>query len=462
MTDDMIRVDMRAGEEITSDILKDAYEQFKGRVGRYNRYRNYYVGDQDILGDGNDGAKIVVNMVRYGIDNLVSYMAGNAPKYTFMPEDDAQMKEIVDLFLKQNLPDKEAEIVRGVKIFGRTHELVYHADGEGKPPRSVIIDPDVSFVAYDMSIDPDSVFGAIIRHKKDEKNDDTTIMDVYSNTEYSQWTSKDGSKWARGESAKTRFTRVPLIEYLNNDDALSDVSNVEGLQDALNSVVSDRQDDKDAFASAVLALYGMPMGFSADEIKKNRDTLMKRLRVIQFENKNEGAEYLIKQMDEAGAQTYTDYLTGTIHKLMRVPDFSDEAFAGNASGVALQYKLYGTQNMAKITERTIRRGFRRRCKLYASALYNTLADPGAEDQVDVSQMDIVFNYSTVVDPLAEAQAAQAYLAAGVSEETVLNNLSVVEDVKLEMERLANQREAQASRENRAYNEFTPEEEEEEE
>ena len=43
-----------------------------------------------------------------------------------------------------------------------------------------------------------------------------------------------------------------------------------------------------------------------------------------------------------------------IHKISGVPDMSDESFAGNASGVAMKYKLLNLEQITK-TERTLRK-----------------------------------------------------------------------------------------------------------
>jgi len=441
----IIQADMKVGEHPTSDILKDTYGQFAARLADFRKYREYYEGDHD-FGD-RKGAKVTVNLVRYGIDNLVSYMAGNAPNYIYKDGDKAA-EEIIERYDKQNLKERESEIVRDLKIYGRAYELVYHSDEEGNPPRSAVVSPEQAFVVYDMTIDPDSVFGAIVRTVKGKDDKQKMIMDVYGPNWYEEWVSEDGGDWTRTRTPNdsTRFTRVPLIEYLNSEDAMSEVDNVMSLQDALNAVMSDRQDDKDAFAGAMLALYGFSIGLQTNEIKENRKVL-KDQKVLQFEDRTkEGAEYLIKQMDETGAQTYSTYLSQTIHKLMRVPDFSDESFAGNASGVAMAYKLYGTHNAAKVTELYFGRGFRRRCKLYDSALHNALQNENTPTVADVTQMSIVFTYSTVVDPQAEAQAAEAYLRAGVSQETVLNNLSIVDNVEEEMKRLAKQKAEDLARE----------------
>jgi len=445
----MIQVDMIVGDHPTPELIKDAWQQFAERLPRYKKYRDYYEGKHEFTVE-RKGARVVVNLIRYGIDNLVSYMAGNAPKYVY-DEGDTAAEKIVERYDQQNLKEKESEIVRALKIYGRAFEIVYHEDTQGAPPRSAAVSPETAFVVYNLSIDPDSVFGVICRTITTADLKTEIILDVYGTNWYEEWRSKDGSSWIRTVSdTATRFTRVPLIEYLNSEDAMSEIENVITLQEALNSVMSDRQDDKDSFAGAMLALYGQTLGLTNEEIKDNRATL-KDMKVLHFENRNlEGAEYVIKQMDESGAQTYTETITAAIHKLMRVPDFSDERFSGNASGVAMAYKLYGTHNAAKVTELFFGRGFRRRCKLYDDALNNAIQQTSRDTTADVSKMSIVFTYSTVVDPLAEAQAAQAYLAAGVSQQTVLNNISIVDDVELEMERLDKQKAEEAAREKNMY------------
>ena len=450
MRNKIIRVEMAVGEHPTPEIIADAWTQFEQRIPVYEKYREYYEGEHTIE-TKKDGARVTVNLIRYGIDNLVSYMAGNAPKYV-CAEDDTDADAIIEKYDDQNLKEREAEIVRSLKIYGRAFELVYHEDKPDRPPRSAFVSPERAFVVYNMEINPDSVFGVIYRTIKTADNKTVTILDLYGPGFYEEWRAEDRTgAWSLtpakpDEGSTTLFTRVPLIEYLNSEDAMSEVQNVISLQDALNSVVSDRQDDKDAFAGAMLLLYGTTLGFTPQEIKENKDNL-KTDRVLHFESKGpEGAEYLIKQMDEVGAQAYTDNLTAMIHKLMRVPDFSDVSFSGNASGVAMAYKLYGTHNAAKVTEHYFGRGFRRRCKLYDDALFNAKHAVERDTSADVSKMSIIFNYSTVVDPLAEATAAQAYLGAGVSQETVLNNLSIVDDVELEMQRLDEQKAADLARE----------------
>ena len=62
------------------------------------------------------------------------------------------------------------------------------------------------------------------------------------------------------------------------------------------------------------------------------------------------AQYLTKQYDSAGWETYTNFLINEIHKYTNTPNVNDPNFASNASGVAMSYKLWGSDQERKIQE----------------------------------------------------------------------------------------------------------------
>jgi len=441
---EIIKVDLEVGQKPDAEMIEECFKEFSSRLSDYKTYQDYYSNKHTFT--DKEGAKITVNLVRYCIQTIVSYMAGNPPNYV-SGDGDANALKIIERFDDQNMRKKEAKNISNMRIFGRSFELVYHNNDKELTPKSVFLKPCKAFVAYNQAVDPDSVFGAVVRTVKEDKKE-VHIMDVYGPGWYQEWKTTDNNKWtlSTGSERTTRFTRVPLIEYVSSEDAMSDVEIVMSLQDALNSVMSDRQDDKDAFAGAVLALYGTALGFTREEIELNKKAL-KDTKVLHFENKTaEGAEFLIKQMDEAGASLFIKDLTEFIHMLLRSPNLMDEQFSGNASGVAMAYKLYGTQNVAKESETSIEIGFRRRCKLYDDALNNQMQAESRDPSADVSKMNISFNYNVTIDPASEASAALGYLNAGVSQQTVLGTLSIVDDVDKEMERLKEQKAADLARE----------------
>ena len=53
-----------------------------------------------------------------------------------------------------------------------------------------------------------------------------------------------------------------------------------------------------------------------------------------------------------------------IHKFANVPCMSDESFGGNASGVAMRYKLLGLEQITNIIERYFREGLKERLRFF--------------------------------------------------------------------------------------------------
>jgi len=449
-----IRVSANAGDEVTSPILFQGFDEFMRRRPVFQRLYDYYIGRHPILRKPR-GATIVDNMCRYGVDNIVAYIAGNEPSYV-SEDGDVMAKKIIDMYEDQVMADQESALNLDVQRYGRAIQLVYHS--EKADAECVVIDPRNGFVAFDESTDPDSVYGAVVRSKREIGPDGKTektihYMDVYSPGRYSLWRSSDppsATSWERipAEDRVTRFTRVNLIEYQANADYIGAIQGVTSIQDALNSVLSDVQNDKDAFADTMLFVAGSAFGQTRTEAEQS-EQVVKGTHLIQGES-GDTAEWLIKQMDET-PQIYSDRLTAKMHKNMRVPDFSDVAFAGNASGVALQYKLFGTEMFANNAARWFNKGFKRRCKLYDDALNNKEGNMDYEVQAKVGKMAVDFNYSTVVDPLTEALAMQGYLNTGVvSKETVMGICTIISDIEVEQERLDEEQAVADAREKARY------------
>ena len=125
-----------------------------------------------------------------------------------------------------------------------------------------------------------------------------------------------------------------------------------------------------------------------------RSGVVKDNRVLQFDNDGSTASYLEKSMDETGVQVLQDQIKNDIHKFSMVPDLSDEQFANNASGIAMEYKMFGTNQMVANKAIQFQKGFTRRCKLYDSAL-NLMGD--GEASADIASMHIIFRINTPQD-----------------------------------------------------------------
>jgi len=175
-------------------------------------------------------------------------------------------------------------------------------------------------------------------------------------------------------------------------------------------------------ANAFLALYGMQGTTQADIDAANRT------RVLSL---SEGgrAEFVVKNLNhEALAQLETN-LRRSILQLSMTPDLSDESFAGSASGVALQYKLWGIEQVRAAKERAFVSGLRRLLEVLSGGL-ELLGCPAA-----LQDAQVTFCKNLPEDRASMTQQLLS-LSDVLSRKTILEHLPWVADAEEELRRKA--------------------------
>jgi SPP1 family phage portal protein len=111
------------------------------------------------------------------------------------------------------------------------------------------------------------------------------------------------------------------------------------------------------------------------------------------------------------------------------PDFFDESFAGNISGVALDYKIRPFENKCITMERQFEKGLREQWKLIAPvwALTKNIF-------IDAYQIKFVFTRNYPQNILEESQI-QMNLKGVVSDQTRLSIFSTIKDPDEELKQI---------------------------
>lgn len=100
---------------------------------------------------------------------------------------------------------------------------------------------------------------------------------------------------------------------------------------------------------------------------------------------------------------------------------SDEAFGGNVSGVAMEFKLLGMENITKIKTRYYKKGLRKRLQIFANFM-NTKSLA----KIDVSGITPVFTRAMPKN-LVEISQVVANLWGKVGKKTLLAQIPFVDD-----------------------------------
>lgn len=232
----------------------------------------------------------------------------------------------------------------------------------------------------------------------------------------------DGTGVTLGTAEENLLHTIPLLPFYNNCQGVGDFEMVTGLVDAYNVLLSGALDDMQSVANAFLALYGMQGTTQKDIDNANRT------RILSL---SEGgrAEFVVKNLNHEALGQLETNLRRSILQLSMTPDLCDEHFAGNASGIALQYKLWGIEQVRSAKERTFTDGVK---KLLAALS----AGAGLLGQtVDLTAGELTF-YKNLPQDNATLAETLLSLSPLLSRQTILENLPWVADVTEELRRKA--------------------------
>jgi SPP1 family phage portal protein len=416
-------------------LINDCIAEFDLDAERLDSLRDYYVGESPISirerTTGLPNNKLMHNFAAYIATMTSGYLIGDPVQYT---SEEKGLEAILDAYAGADVGSIDAEIALSQAIFGRGVELVYA--NSNAEPRTASLDPQNAFVVYSDDAECKPLFG-VYKLIGTDSNGNSVVKKVYVYTdseviEYSA-VSIDGTVADEVKRENHNFPHVPLVEYWNNSSQIGDFENVTTLIDAYDVLQSDRLNDKEQFADALLVLTGV-VGFdtTADDTR-SAAVRLKEEGTLSLPDVGAKAEYLTKSLNEADTDVLRAAIKSDIHKFSMVPDLSDENFAGNSSGVAMKYKLLGLEQLTKIKERWFREGLRWRLRLFAGFL-----SIKGKPKIDADKVGMVFRRSLPVND-AEIATMVRDLKDIVPDNLLLAQVPFVEDVQQAMDDLKAQR-----------------------
>lgn len=386
---------------IPIELLSKCLEDHKGLVDRYEVLNNYYDGKHEILNRVFDNEnipnnKIVCNHAQYISDMATGYVFGIPILYT-----GEGSEEINNIFTEIDEDSHNNELALDISILGVGYELLYMNDEEVPYPELAIISPLNSFLVVDNTVKEKPMFGVSYNAKLDIDNQIKGYdVNVYTDKEVIHYFFMDLNSKSHTEEDRNPhyFKGIPLIEYKNNKKLMGDFEGVRTLIDAYNKLQSDRVNDKEQLVDAFLLIVGQSLGDTKDEVSETVKYLMEN-KIIELDEKGD-ARWLVKQLNEEQTEILKKSLKDDIHEFSKVPCLTDENFVGNASGIAMKYKLLGFEQLGKTKERYFKKGLRQRLKLMSN-IENIRAK-----HIYSSKIDIIMKRSLPVDEELLARISQ--------------------------------------------------------
>ena len=411
---------LSANTELTVSVLQDFLDKHKLEVAkRYQKLHNAYVSDHEIIHEKKKATykpdnRIVVNFPKYIVDTMNGFFIGNPIKIIADDKAVSDYVEYLDQFNDQD--DNNAELSKICSIYGKGYEM-YFAD-ENAELNITYFNPMEAFMIFDDSVLEKPLY--FIRRYTD--NDNNEFGCLYTKTYSRNFKLSGGFAWL-DEGETHGFDDVPATEYVENAEKQSIFEPVMSMVNAYNKAISEKANDVDYFADAYLKILGTKL--EGDDIQHIRDN-----RVINFEGDDAGklvVEFMNKPESDTTQENHLDRIERLIFQISMVANISDEKF-GDASGVALKYKLQAMSNLEKTKERKFASGMNRRYKiLFNHPLSRVPADAWV-------QLDYKFTPNFPANLLEEAQVA-AQMEGITSHKTQLKALSIVKNVNEELEQI---------------------------
>ena len=270
-----------------------------------------------------------------------------------------------------------------------------------------------------------------VHFTKDEDEERATVY--YPNT-MDEFSRKDsGTGWTLDDTKEYPFSTVPVSIYRTDRFSRSIFEAEKAFIDGIDEIISKSMNEVDRF-NAAIALFGNVLGeqFAAD---------FKNGNISMIEGLSEDVEsaftpqYLEKNL--TGVKDFyndlMDRMEAWFRKSVGIADFSDDAFAGQQSGIAILFKLIPMEFRAAQIETYFNQGLNKRLEYYAD-VYN------ASNNSDVN----VNEYTTIIKSKRNIPVDDKSIIEGIeklqgilSKETILEMLpeSIVSDAKKELQRL---------------------------
>lgn len=413
-------------------MLDDYYQGLNYNVMRSNnRRREKHLADNRVAHD----------FASYIADFINGYCFGHAIQV--QSEKEMTQNAINSLHDLNDIDSHNRSIGLDLSIFGRAYEyIIRNQDDEVRIYKS---NAKNTFVIYDTTVQQNSI--AAVRYWKVNEDEDTDLYHIDFITDQATYffvgsKSTDLKISERKPPELHSFGKVTITEFSNNEKRRGDFEKVIPLIDLYDNAQSDTANYMSDLNDAMLLIKGNINLGDENVVRLQKEANVFHLQPPEYtddnDKVNEGnvdAEYIYKQYDVNGVESYKDRISRNIHMFTNTPDMTDENFSGNQSGEAMKYKLFGLEQRTAIKEGLFRKGLRRRYKLIGEIM-------SVNRELDKDNIkDLVFTFTRNL-PKSLTEEMQMYVNAGgeISQKTLMSLVSFIDNPQQEAERIKQEQE----------------------
>lgn len=367
---------------------------------------DYYKGDQPVLYRTKISNEDILNKV---VENhayeIVQFKVGQTygePIQFISRKDDETTNKAVDMlndFMSDaNKQEKDIKAGEWQSATGTSFKAIQPKDNSDIPFRIVAPTPMNTFVIYNENTEEPIL---AVQEIKDE--DGNWYKKAFSDTMSFRIVD---SKVV--EAKLHTYGEIPIVEFPNNHERISDIELVIGMLDAINSMQSNRMDGVEQFVQYWVKFINCDIDKETFEQMK-----MSHALAVKSNNKDNKAdvEIMTQELDQTQCQVAKDDLLDNLQAILAIPNRESQNSGGDTQGaVSLRAGWDFSKTRAKQKDPIVKTAEKR----LAVVTLNVLRISGNDLKLSPRDFDVQINHSPLDNLYTKTQALAQMLQAGIN------------------------------------------------
>lgn len=411
-------------ERITSEnvvgVVGSCAGVFYGNKSAVDYLWRYYKGDQPVLYREKISNEDIVNKV---VENhafeIVQFKTGQTygePVQFIGRKDDEKtnlaVEELNAYMSDVNKQEKDIKSGEWQSATGTSFKAVQYTKNGEIPFRIVAPTPMNTFVIYNRSTEEPIL---AVQELKDENGH--YYKHCYTETHECKIVDGKVQDWKLHA-----FGGIPIVEYPNNHERISDIELVVEILDAINTMQSNRMDGVEQFVQSWLKFVNC-------DIDEETFRKMKQLRALVVKSNNgenkADVDVMTQELNQTQCQVAKEDLWDNALTILAIPNKQGNTGGDTQGAVELRNGWDFSKTRAKLKDPIVKSSEKRLAKI----VLNALRVKGKGLDLSIRDFDVQINHSPTDNMVIKCQSLQYLLQSGIHPLIAINTVGLWGDAE---------------------------------
>ena len=384
-------------------IIGQCIGVFYGNKSAIRYLWRYYKGDQPVLyrtkvSNEDITNKILENHAYEIVQFKVGQTYGEPVQFISRKDDDAinnAVDELNDFMTDANKQEKDIKSGEWQSATGTSFKAIQSKEGE-IPFRITAPSPLNTFVIYNRSTEEPVL---AVQELKDEDG-------RYYKLAFSETMSFKIVNSNVVSSKLHTYGGIPIVEYPNNHERISDIELVISMLDAINNMQSNRMDGIEQFVQSWIKFVNCNV--DEEEFAKMKMNHALVVKSTNKENKSD-VEIMTQELNQTQCQVAKDDLWDNALSILAIPTKQSNTGGDTQGAVELRNGWDFSKTRAKLKDPIVKSSEKR----LATVVLNTLRVAGNDLKLSIRDFEVQINHSPQDNMYTKAQTLLQLLQCGI-------------------------------------------------